>query len=232
MKEDYFDIIDNPNKAYWLGFIWCDSYVWVRQRKTGKEYGMKVDLSLIDISHLYKLSKEIENKTEIKQYKPYKNRFGGNGVCRLSTYNKHLVQMLQEKYGIVPNRNDCKKVIDNIPKEYYKDFIRGLLDGDGSFSKYKVNTIKSDKYTISFGGTEDLLLFIEQYLYDNNILESKGRKISRRHENRDGDFRTLKLCGKQQVLRTLSFLYDNADTYLDRKYNKYLLMKEGDINVN
>lgn len=27
MDINYFNTIDDPNKAYWLGFIWCDGYV-------------------------------------------------------------------------------------------------------------------------------------------------------------------------------------------------------------
>lgn len=232
MKEDYFDTIDNPNKAYWLGFIWCDGYVWMRERKNSKEYGMKIDLSIVDIDHLFKLNKEIDNKTNIKQYESYKSSFGNNKVCRLSTYNKHLVQTLLEKYGIVPHRNDCNKIINNIPSKYYKDFIRGLLDGDGSFCKFKIMTEKYEKYKVFFGGTEDLLLFIEQYLYDNDIIKTKGRKTSKRHKDGDGDFKGLEFCGRKQALRILSFLYDNADMYLNRKYNKYLSMKEGGVCVN
>lgn len=32
-NEHYFDNIDDEHKAYWIGFIWCDGYMAIRNRK-------------------------------------------------------------------------------------------------------------------------------------------------------------------------------------------------------
>ena len=227
MDNTYFDIIDNSHKAYWLGFLWCDGYVWKRNRHNTIEYGMKLDLTGSDYELLTILKNDIGIHTSIKTYSSYKNT---NKVCRCSYYNQHLVTILMNKYGIIPHRTDVSKLLTNIPKEFEKDFIRGCLDADGSFSLYHCidnnydNTLKA---TIDFGGTEQLLNFIWNHLSQNNLTSSQQRpKINQRHENRDGSFRDMRLCGKQQVRKILSYLYDDADIYLSRKYNKYQQMKE------
>lgn len=233
---EYFDAIDNSNKAYWLGFIWCDGYVWVRKRKTGNEYGLKVDLSDIDEKHLYKLKNDIGNKTSIKHYAPKENRFSSNGVSRFSFYNKHLILILQEKYGIVPHRNNASKIIKNIPELYIKDFIRGIIDADGYFGKYKYLEKKRNKYitkyTIEIGGTEDLLRFIEKIFIDKNFINNIKRKLYKRHKEkeRDGSFLTLVLTGKDTFYKILKWIYGDSELYLDRKYEKFMNYKKEDFN--
>jgi hypothetical protein len=230
MDNTYFDIIDNSHKAYWLGFLWCDGYVWERHRYNNAiEYGIKLDLVSSDYELLTILKSDIGIHTSIKTYVPKASYKTTNNICRCSYYNKHLVITLMDKYGIIPHRTDISKLLNHIPKEFEKDFIRGCLDADGSFSFYHCidNGYDVFKATIAFGGTEQLLNFIWNHLSQNNLTSSQQRpKINQRHENRDGNFRDMRLCGKQQVRKILSYLYDNADIYLPRKYYKYQQMKE------
>ncbi|NDB85263.1 MAG: hypothetical protein EB127_21560, partial [Alphaproteobacteria bacterium] len=37
-------------------------------------------------------------------------------------------------YGCVPNKSKTLQITKDIPKEYYRDFVRGAIDGDGSIS--------------------------------------------------------------------------------------------------
>lgn len=227
----YFDTIDNSAKAYWLGFLWCDGYVWHRQGsdRNRNEYGMKLDLMRSDAELLYQLKNDVGIHTPIKFYDKYINSFGGDGVSRCSYYNKYLVSILMNKYGIIPNRTDISPLLNNLPKEYEKDFIRGCLDADGSFSIYHTMDRGHNitKMTVSFGGTETLLKFIWKHLKENNLtVNEEMPKINRRHEDRDGTYRDLKLCGKLQAYNILHYLYEGADRYLPRKYNKYMAIKE------
>ena len=230
LDNTYFDIIDNSHKAYWLGFLWCDGYVWERIRDSGIEYGMKLDINREDYDLLVMLKNDIGIHTDIKTYAPYKRGFANSkGVCRCSYYNKHLATTLMNKYGIIPKRTDVSKLLNNLPKEFEKDFIRGCLDADGSFTTYHCvdNGFNVFKAHIGFGGTEQLLNFIWNHLSEKNLTSSQERpKLYRRHKERDGVFRDMRLCGKQQVKRILSYLYDDADIYLPRKYNKYQSVKE------
>lgn len=132
---------------------------------------------------------------------------------------------LQEKYGIIPKRNDPRKLLDNIPKELQKDFIRGLLDADGSFTVY-ATTNNAVKYNLSFGGNKDILKYIENVLIENKLISKYKRKTYKRHEERDGYYFNIRICGKQNVFNALSWLYDDSIIYLDRKKEKYEKYKE------
>lgn len=234
MKDnEYFDTINNNRKAYWLGFLWADGYCWIRQRNRHNEYGLKLDLSSVDKKHLEKFSKDIGIYTPIKTYEKYKNAFSScNSVCRASIYNKHLVLTLQEKYGLIPRRKDPSKMLNNMPEDFQKDFIRGLLDADGSFTAYKTRDEKYEynKFNITFGGNEKLLRYIEDVFIKNKLIPEYKRKLSKRHPDRDGEFYELKLSGGRTFISVLSWLYDNSDIYLDRKKEKFEKLKKERYN--
>ena len=48
-NNNFFDTIDTEEKAYWIGFIWCDGYV-AKRIRNGRlaEYQIKISLSVFD----------------------------------------------------------------------------------------------------------------------------------------------------------------------------------------
>jgi intein-encoded DNA endonuclease-like protein len=230
-KEDnhYFDKIDTKQKAYWIGFLWSDGYCSIRQRKnkngidTYYEYLLKLDLSDKDVHHVEKLRDELDKDIKIKLYPKYSGFLSNSGVCRFSIYNKHLVCTLQNEYGIFPKRTDCKKMISKIQKEYYRDFIRGIFDADGSFTYYVLRDKNNyKKINVRFGATIELLDFIQNVSIENNISTECFKKYSKRHPRRDGEYYQLAYSGTVQGEKILTWLYKDADIYLDRKYQKWI----------
>ena len=229
INNKYFDKIDNPNKAYWLGFIWADGYVGKRERgNKGNiiEYALKLAIKDTDDNHIKKFANDIETNQPIKYYKT--KGFCESSESRLLITNKYMCSHLYEDLGIISFRTDANKVISFIPKKLHKYFILGVFDGDGSFSSYscKDNGHMRDKMNLSFGGSESLLRFIENHLIENKIIKpyEEGRKLQQRHKDADGTWRTLVLPGPAQAMRILNYLYDSP-IYLDRKYEKYLALK-------
>lgn len=220
-NKNYFDIIDNSEKAYWLGFIWADGYVCKRERKGNYiEYDFKLSLSRIDTDHLEKFKKCLNSNHNILFYRKNTSSFcPQNEEARLSICNKYFGEILYEKYGISPFRTDFSKIIEQVPEKFYIDLIRGLFDGDGSFSKYKWNNYQ--KLNVIFGGTESVLRFIE-----NQISPNSTHKLYHRHKQGDKEWRTLNYSGVQQGLKILKLLYENSSIYLNRKYQKYLEYKQ------
>jgi hypothetical protein len=240
-NEKYFDVIDNEHKAYWMGFLWCDGYIGKREgiRSDGRyriEYNLKFSLMESDRGHLEKFNKDINGTYPIHIYKcstGYLKEGEKTNECRLFITNLYFGELLQEKYGIIANRFDCSKVINLIPENLKKHFIRGILDADGSFCHY--NTIDKgvdrDKFSITFSTYENILEFIESYFYKIGITNTEYYKKHTRHSGEDGCCKALCFSGRQQLFKVLSYLYDGATIYLDRKYEKYLKIKEdfGDI---
>src|SRR5258708_23878790 len=48
-------------------------------------------------------------------------------------------------YGCLPNKSLTLEIKKEIPKLYIRDFIRGIVDGDGSISICKYNKTKNNK---------------------------------------------------------------------------------------
>lgn len=234
-NKHFFDEINTEARAYWIGFIWCDGYLCIRDRNNTGNLGYEFKLSLMDddVNHLEKFKKDLDGDMPIKFY-IYKSEFGNSCEARLSIYNKYFGEILANKYGLIPHRTDCSKILSNIPSHLMKHFIRGALDADGSFSKYQCldGERLQTKYVIQFGEHEEVLRSVEQYLIKNNLINDCIRKLYVRHDDRDAHFKVLCISGKNQVLNVLNFLYKDAKIYLDRKYNKYLSFLDNNNNSN
>ncbi len=224
---NYFDNITTPEQSYWLGFIWADGYVAKRIRplknnKTKLEYNLKLDIKKEDANHIQKLLDCLDSNYPVHFYKTKGFFAEDNVIARAFLTNKHMCSFLYEDLGIVPYRVNAEKVIHHIPQHLHKYFILGLLDADGSFTAYSSENY-GQKLNVSFGGSASLMRFIEQHLISNGIVKeyNGGRKLSKRHEEKDGDWISLRFSGRMQGKRVLDYLYDSP-IYLDRKYKKYL----------
>ena len=207
-NEKYFDTIDDEYKAYWLGFIWCDGYMAVRHRNNRVSYEFKLSLKEDDYKHLEKFNTALGGSYKINYYKSSGNFVGSGREARLLITNQYFGKTLVEQYGLVPKRSDCSKIISSIPENLMSHFIRGVIEADGTFCKYRI-TEKGycvDKYRVSIGTNEDILRMIERHLMDNGIINISERKLYQRHEGGDGEYRTLEISGKAQSLNILNYI--------------------------
>lgn len=234
-NEYYFDTIDNSHKAYWLGFIWADGCISYRRRvNRGDEYCLKIALQDVDCVHLQKFVDDIDGDMDIKFYQT--TGYSNHLEARVCIYQPYMPKMLRTKYGIVSHRTNCDKIMSQVSKEYIRDFIRGIFDADGTFSIYQCQCKDGyvhNKSHLTFGGQNKLLRYIENTLMANGVVENCSRQTFKRHPNRDGEWEQIRFSGNIQTYKILHWLYDDADIYLDRKYNKFLkhIQKEGDNNA-
>lgn len=122
------------------------------------------------------------------------------------------------KLGMKPRKSLDLRFPD-VPKEYLKDFIRGVFDGDGSVY-FKTKSLKCPLATKFVGGSKEFIYELEKRLQETgmpkrNIYEQKGKNPSY----------MFRYCHKDSV-KLLNFLYNGVKDklYLERKYNKF---KEG-----
>ena len=205
--ETVFDSINNEDSAYWLGFLYADGNI----SSTGNR--LEVHLSIKDLNHLEKFRKFLKLQTEIRSGIDSK----GYGFCHLSIRNKHLWETLNN-LGCVPN----KSLILKFPKlsifkgniqELVLHFIRGYVDGDGCLCTYKIkNSVQTQ---LSLVGTKEFLFDI------NKIFKNKGYIRSKSCENWENKSYELKFSTvpSRKIAR---YLYQDANIYLERKYNKFL----------
>ena len=212
-NQYYFDNIDSPDKAYWIGFLWGDGSIYPERGD------FKIELSIKDKSHLEKFKECLESTHPIKDYPNYGHGFckelKGNTSSRFYISNKYIVKILSEKYGIVKNRTDFQKIIENVSQEYYRDLIRGLIDSDGGIC---FNSNKTPcEYSIYLIASESVLNFVNKWLYEQGMTKTYYDQF-KRHPERDGDMKNLRITGNLRTLEIGLSLYNNSNIYLDRKY--------------
>lgn len=199
-NPSYFHTIDTPEKAYFLGLIMSDGSIQTNLYNKG----VSIALQAQDLYILEKLNSLISPNKKLLKYKnSYKWRVTS------SVMYEDLKQ-----YGITENKSHSEYIFPSIPIEFHRDFIRGYFDGDGCIS------IKSTGYSvISFCSNSRMFLeSLSKILLDNGI---QTRPIHRQIKNRKSDFYTLYISGGINKSIFKKFLYDRANIYLIRKFNKF-----------
>lgn len=228
INTHYFDIIDTEEKAYWIGFLWCDGYVGkrIRSDKSNPEYNIKLSLQEQDETHLLKFKNALSSTHLIHTYNT-KGYGGGDSYTnvekRVFITSYYMGKLLQDKYGLIPYRACCKKLADSIPDNLKKHFIRGVLDADGSVNHYYTTDRKYKVYkvNVSFTTYNTLLDYIESYFYKQGLSSTNNYKRFKRNEHRDGECRGITYTGTIQATGILKHLYGDANVFLDRKYERY-----------
>ena len=230
---NFFDEIDTPQKAYWLGFIWADGYIAKRERprangKTRLEYNLKLAIKDVYADHVKKFIDDIEGNYPVHIYETKGFDREISYEARAFITNVHMCSKLYEEYGVVPRRHDVANIISVIPKKLYRYFLLGVFDGDGAFTEY-YNESYGHKMNVVFGGSAELLTFIEFTLTNEGVIDKprqcESRKLYERHKGKDGTWRTLAFSGVPQCTKILNWLYDDSIIHLDRKYEKYRSLK-------
>lgn len=208
-NELYFEEINSEEKAYWLGFIYADGYI--------NNDNLGISLSNIDECHLQKFKKSIEATYPINRYKS-KSIYGECNYSRIIIKSKKIVEDIKRK-GVLNNKSLILKFPDskNLSKIFYKDFIRGYFDGDG--------TLVLSKNSINFKicGTRELLERMIDIFNENSTYDFKKR-LFKRWDNEKNNY-YLSYGGRNKTLSIMNFLYSNSVVYLDRKYDKYNILK-------
>ena len=152
VKDDYFDI-ENERMAYLLGLLASDGTV----RKDTNE--IKLSFSSVDKEFLEKLQKEVGGRP-ISSYTTQ----DGFEVSTWEFTSKKIKNKLAE-YNIIPQKTFTFSFPMKLSKEYWKDFIRGYFDGDGSISTAGPNAIRFQICS----ATEDVLKKIIDFFEENDI---------------------------------------------------------------
>ena len=189
----YFEQINNPHKAYLLGFITADGAV--------VNDILSIEVEDKDIKILEYAKNQINPQATITKCK-------GRSTSKISFGAKKIGQDLA-KYGIVQNKS--KKIvevpIDLIPEEYLKYYFRGLIDGDGCI-------LENGRLSIYSGS----LYFIKdvQNILVNKLNLSKNTIYT-------GTTYFCSWSSKEDRKKLFSYLYDNCLDecfYYKRKYDR------------
>lgn len=136
------------------------------------------------------------------------NNYDYNNMCVFNMYSTHICDSLTN-LGVVKNKSLVLE-FPNISKDLYSHFIRGYFDGDGSVGKYNNGLI------CSFISTEHFCNKAKEIIESNLNIYCGIYKACN-----NGITKSLTMHGKS-AQKFLNWIYQNADLYLQRKYDRYL----------
>ena len=203
VNENYFDKIDTEEKSYWLGFLYADGYVRMKDGRSGE---LKLKLKKSDKGHIELFRKCIGSTHKIIDgisKVVVSGRTYESECSSLSIYNTKIVKDLT-KHGCM-NKKTFKITFPNLREDLVRHFIRGYFDGDGS--------IYDNEKRASFSFVSGSIKFLQELenimIKDNIVNKIKQQGIS------------ISWSKKKTILNFYHYIYDNSTIYLKRKKEKF-----------
>ena len=196
-----FDNIDTEEKAYWLGFLYADGNVGLKNNV------ITLTLAEKDREHIQKFNAFLKNGGKI-----YSKKCGKYKSCSLSVCNKYFRERLIS-LGCIPQ----KSLVLQFPNlsifqdsNLVYDFIRGYVDGDGCLTFSRCGRL-----SINILGTKEFLNGILS-IFPNLFTLHKLKRLK-------SNVWILRNCGKNADFVSTK-LYKNANIYLERNYNRCVVL--------
>lgn len=146
-KSDYFSDINTREKAYILGFLYGDGYVY------SSKHTHYMGCTVKDKDILEFIKKELEYNGPIDRI-PHKP----NDMYRLRICNPQIAKDLIN----VGLRN---RKIPPLRKSFIDAFVCGLFDSDGSIHVSKERSRRRFR-RITFSGKRSVMIFVRRFLHD------------------------------------------------------------------
>jgi uncharacterized protein YerC len=194
----YFDQIDTPEKAYWLGFIGADGCV------TGSKYlRLQVKLARKDRDHLVLLQQAVKARRPVRDHEELTL-----GVMRpystLAVYSPPLAEALIS-HGITRRKSATLQPWDG-PAALMPHYWRGLVDGDGHI------TINGNGVYMGLLGSKPVADTFAAWV--NDLIGSNVHATPKKPSTTAW---CVQVGGRIGVLSLLAALYDDAPVALARK---------------
>src|ERR1041384_96069 len=200
INESFFEKIDTPEKAYWLGWMFSDGCV----NKHFSSFRLKLKSDDISILQNFKTAMSATQS-----------------IVKCSTENQHYLsisgsKMCQDlnRLGCTPNKSLSLKWPIDLKDEYIPLFIRGYFEGDGCIYSCKHNNVVS--YAIEIISNLDFILTLQ------NIIKDKLNIIFYIKNHKNGKTAILHGGKYAHVMEFLSWIYNGYENLrLLRKYDRF-----------
>ena len=204
-----FEKVDNPETAYWLGFLYADGSI-----RSGTRNEISLDLKEEDLETIKAFHSFCKNNNNIREHIIRRN--GKEFKSYVSSFSNKKVKENLIKLGCVPKKSLVLEFPseEQVPQEFLYDFIRGYFDGDG-YGRYD---LEKHKYDIVILGTEAFLNGAAMRLGILNIVKIQSTNTKAF---------SLAIYGKENVYNFLKNLYDNDRIALARKKQIFLQAQSG-----
>lgn len=206
LDENIFDIVDTPEKAYWLGFLYADGNVC--------NGSIRLHLKIGDRKHIEKFKSFLKSEHKIIDRESFHKKH--NKTYKKSCFNIHSKYLSNrlENLGITVGRINFS--LEEIPENLYHHWIAGFFDGDGSISTRNFPRV------IFCAPKTDVLEFVKEQLSPLTDKYNKRTKEKRICTHKNSGIYYLYYNGVNISKEIYEYMYENAPVFLERKKKKFM----------
>ncbi len=204
----------SPEFAWWLGVLYGDGNVY----KGEKDYRVSVCGNLGTVSRWLQLIAPDRTAQEFKR---------SPGTFQGYLGSRDLVEWLHERYNLCGPKSHSLEWPEDCSKQFKRDFLRGLIDTDGSLSIW-------DRRANGQKGNPEMKLRYASVsksfttrVRDELELEGQAPRVSvLNQKNKLGKWNALSYSGIS-ALRVATYLYESAPSHIrnDARYECYQAMQ-------
>lgn len=208
VNRNFFNVIDCEEKAYFLGLMFADgcnqtSSFSISLQEKDKEILEKFNLCLGSNRPLQLIKLNDKNPLWQDSY-------------RLTITGQEICQSLSD-LGCTPAKSLTLQFPTAIPKNLIRHFVRGYMDGDGSFCLYPNKKTNYFSYGASLVSTLEFCDSLKEIIQNElNINSHIGRR-----KGSTTNTRTLTVNGMKTCHKFLNWVYEDCSFFLKRKMDKY-----------
>lgn len=209
INPNYFDLIDNEWKAYWLGFMYADGWV----GSNGNSVGLSLQRK--DEYHIDRLRQSLQCDNPIYQYESKGfNKTEGRVFLQSSlTVNNQKINSDLQKHGCV-NKKSLVLKPPVIKSDLVRHFVRGYFDGDGWVSMNE----KHMSFEVGFIGTYEMMEYIRDYLQSQGVSLTTIEKNKKYGSSNTYTIRYGSLLDNEKIF---NLFYYHCNIFLKRKFEKF-----------
>lgn len=211
-KKDYFEKIDSPDKAYFLGFIASDGNIY---RREGHQGMLTLSVNDKDIEILEHFKEQLDTTKPIQIIQDKRREETKMATIQI-TGDKIVNDLLSLGIGIRKTFDlDINNIVKKIPSSYISSFYLGYFDGDGSISLPEKGISKSSVHIAGpLKSLEAMKENLLTYHIEANVCEDK--------RNYSQPFGSLEFSNTTKKYCFLKFIYSSKVKSLIRKKERAL----------
>ena len=218
IKVNVFDKIRDSFDAYFLGYLFCDG---AYHRPTHKRKH-RISVSSTDIETIDLFIEHYQPTTDPKEREPNSNLDAG--IIGKKNYKNFVLSSKfsesLENFGVMKLKKD--RIYQNVPKKFFKQFLLGCFDADGSISwgvRKDRNRLWAD-FKITHSSLQ-FLLKLQKQIYDDFNMSSF---VAKKSENEDCF--VLRISERSEVARMFDILYEETSQVFNARkrahYKEYV----------
>lgn len=201
-NEDYFEKIDSPEKAYFLGFIYSDGSLIYDESKYRYKLNIKIHNKDSEILERFILLLD----SEVKVWKS-----NTRDISEIGFSSKKMLNDLQ-KIGLSTNKT-FTLIYPKIDEEFESHFLRGYFDGDGCV---RINEDKRD------GSKRGDLRIVGGSIPFLEVLNERMSKLFGVRQNKlygpkNKNYKFLGWAAMSDIENIYYGFYNETDLFLQRK---------------